>query len=115
MSSKPKLPGAETCPAHDISAPAYAMPAATPAETTPDPWSVMRSVTLPRHGPNEEPFQWVSVNDHQMTVPRDGQRHEVPLPVYEVIQQARAMADYAADRSDALAAALKRAADSATA
>lgn len=75
-----------------------------------DPWSVMRTVTLPRHGANEEPLQWVSVNDRQMTVPRDGQPHEVPLPVYEVIAQARAMADFAADRSDALVAQLQRSA-----
>lgn len=77
-----------------------------------DPWSIMRTVTLPRHGANEEPLQWVSVNDRQMTVPRDGRPHEVPLPVYEVIAQARAMADFAADRSDVLAQELQRAAQS---
>lgn len=77
-----------------------------------DPWSEMRSLTLPRHRANEEPFQWVSVNDRHFQIPRDGQSHDVPLPIYQVVAQARAMADYAADRSDAMMDELRRAARS---
>ncbi|MBQ6248897.1 MAG: hypothetical protein IJJ88_01660 [Oscillospiraceae bacterium] len=75
-----------------------------------DPWEEMRQVTLPRHSKNEQNFQWVSVNDRHFQIPRDGQSHDVPLPIYEVIMHSRAMADFAADRSEAMMAELKRSA-----
>ena len=75
-----------------------------------DPWKVMREITLPRHDKNEQNFQFVSVNDRNFQVPRDGRPHKVPLPVYEVLMNASAMADYAADRSDALLRELKQSA-----
>jgi len=76
-----------------------------------DPWRETREITLPRHGRGEQNFQWVSVNDRHFQVPRDGRPHAVPLPVWEVLRHAAAMCDYAADRSDALIAELRSAAD----
>lgn len=75
-----------------------------------NPWEDKRVITLPRHGKNEQNFQFVSVNDRHFQTPRDGKPHEVPLPVYEVLMNAREMADYAADRSDAIARELNQSA-----
>lgn len=78
------------------------LPVAAEVPVEQDPWKIRRTVTLQRHRPNEETTQFVSVNDRHFQVPRDGRPHEVPLPVYEVLMNARTMEDYAADRSEAL-------------
>ena len=53
-----------------------------------DPWKDMREITLPRAGNNDQQFQLVGVNGRTFQVPR-GKAVEVPLPVYEVLENAR--------------------------
>lgn len=69
-------------------------------EVNGDPWKDMRTITLPRHGKNEQNFQFVSVNDRTYQVPRNGKPQRVPAPVYEVLINAQRARDYAENRSD---------------
>ena len=68
----------------------------------PDPWREMRTVTLPRHGKNEQNFCFVAVNGRTFQVPRSGDPVQVPLPVYEALTNSDELRRYAADRKDAM-------------
>jgi len=68
-----------------------------------DPWKDMVDVVLPRAPKSEQNFQFVSVNGRRFQVPRSGKPVSVPRPVYEVLMNSAAAADYAADRKGALA------------
>lgn len=67
--------------------------------TAQDPWEIMREVYIP-HQRGEEKTLPVSVNDRDYAVPK-GQRVQVPLPVYYVIQNMldmQKLADEAAEK-----------------
>jgi hypothetical protein len=53
-----------------------------------DVWAETKEVFLPKAGVNEQKFEFVGVNGRTFQVPR-GKRVEVPLPVYEVLENAR--------------------------
>ena len=67
-----------------------------------NPWEERLDVTLPRAPKNEENFIFVAVNGRTFQVPRNGRPVSVPRPVYEVLMNAAAAADYAADRKGVL-------------
>lgn len=73
-----------------------------------DIWTDMVPITLPRAPKGENNFQFVGVNGRTFQVPRTGKPVEVPRPVYEVLLRSAEMADYAADRKDALGAELPK-------
>lgn len=73
-----------------------------------DIWADMVPITLPRAPKGENNFQFVGVNGRTFQVPRTGKPVEVPRPVYEVLLRSAEMADYAADRKDALGAELPK-------
>lgn len=53
-----------------------------------DPWKTTKEVLLPKAGVNEQKSEFVCVNGRSFQVPR-GKRIEVPLPVWEVLENAR--------------------------
>lgn len=63
--------------------------AAAAAQANPeDVWNVMKTIYLPRGQENEEQSRFVAVNGRTFMVPK-GKDVQVPLPVYEVLMNAR--------------------------
>lgn len=65
-------------------------------------FSAMRTITLPRASGTQQQAQFVCVNGHTYQVPR-GREVEVPLPVYEVLENARRQLEAAHRTEDELA------------
>lgn len=63
----------------------------------------MKTITLPRAGGTEQQSEFVCVNGRTYQVPR-GRAVEVPLPVYEVLENARRQLELAQKIEDEMAA-----------
>ena len=59
----------------------------------------MKSITLPRAGGTQQQSEFVCVNGRTFQVPR-GKAVEVPLPVYEVLENARRQLELAQKLED---------------
>ena len=68
-----------------------------------DPFDQMRPITLPKAGSTEQQFRFVAVNGRTFQVPC-GQTVSVPLPVYEVLENARCQQEEAQKLEQAMAA-----------
>ena len=65
-----------------------------------DVWTVMKTIYLPRGQGNEEQSRFVAVNGRTFQVPK-GKDVQVPLPVYEVLMNARMAEEVAFRRAQA--------------
>ena len=65
-----------------------------------DVWDVMKTNYLPRGQENEEQSRFVAVNGRTFMVPK-GKDVQVPLPVYEVLMNARMAEEEAFRRAQA--------------
>lgn len=65
-----------------------------------DVWDVMRTIFLPREQSSEEKSRFVCVNGRTFIVPK-GKDVQVPLPVYEVLMNARVAEEEAYRRAQA--------------
>ena len=65
-----------------------------------DVWNVMKTIYLPRGQENEEQSRFVAVNGRTFMVPK-GKDVQVPLPVYEVLMNARMAEEEAFRRAQA--------------
>lgn len=65
-----------------------------------DVWDVMKTIYLPRGQENEEQSRFVAVNGRTFMVPK-GKDVQVPLPVYEVLMNARMAEEEAFRRAQA--------------
>lgn len=65
-----------------------------------DVWDVMRTIFLPREQSSEEKSRFVCVNGRTFVVPK-GKDVQVPLPVYEVLMNARMAEEEAYRRAQA--------------
>ena len=65
-----------------------------------DVWDVMRTIFLPREQSSEEKSRFVCVNGRTFIVPK-GKDVQVPLPVYEVLMNARMAEEEAYRRAQA--------------
>lgn len=65
-----------------------------------DVWDVMKTIYLPRGQENEEQSRFVAVNGRTFMVPK-GKDVQVPLPVYEVLMNARMAEEVAFRRAQA--------------
>ncbi len=63
----------------------------------------MREITLPKAGGTEQQSVFVCINGRTFQVPR-GKRVEVPLPVYEVLENASRQMEKARKAEDEMAA-----------
>ena len=67
-----------------------------------DVWNVMKTIYLPRGQGNEEQSRFVAVNGRTFQVPRGkAVEVQVPLPVYEVLMNARMAEEVAFRRAQA--------------
>jgi hypothetical protein len=64
------------------------------------PWDVKKTIFLPRGQENEEQSRFVAVNGRTFMVPK-GKDVQVPLPVYEVLMNARMAEEEAFRRAQA--------------
>lgn len=74
--------------------------AAETAAQQEDVWNVMRTIFLPREQSSEEKSRFVCVNGRTFIVPK-GKDVQVPLPVYEVLVNARMAEEEAYRRAQA--------------
>lgn len=65
-----------------------------------DVWNGMKTIYLPRGQGNEEQSRFVAVNGRTFQVPK-GKDVQVPLPVYEVLMNARMAEEVAFRRAQA--------------
>ena len=65
-----------------------------------DVWNVMKAIYLPRGQGKEEQSRNVAVNGRRFQVPK-GKDVQVPLPVYEVLMNARMAEEVAFRRAQA--------------
>ena len=65
-----------------------------------DVWNVMKTIYLSRGQENEEQSRFVAVNGRTFQVPK-GKDVQVPLPVYEVLMNARMAEEVAFRRAQA--------------
>lgn len=77
-----------------------------------DPWQEMREIYVPPKGDGDQEFLFVGVNGRVFQVPCSGEVQRVPLPIYEVLINAKALQQEAEARA---AAELKKMQDSARA
>ena len=61
-----------------------------------DPWTDMRTITIPRGGRNEEKAITASVNNRDYIIPK-GKPVEVPYPVWKMLTDVQAIKDQEAD------------------
>ena len=65
-----------------------------------NPWDVKKTILLPRGQESEEQSRFVCVNGRTFMVPK-GKDVQVPLPVYEVLMNARMAEEEAFRRAQA--------------
>ena len=65
-----------------------------------NPWDVKKTIFLPRGQESEEQSRFVCVNGRTFMVPK-GRDVQVPLPVYEVLMNARMAEEVAFRRAQA--------------
>ena len=66
-------------------------------------FAIMKTITLPRAGGTQQQSEFVCVNGRTFQVPR-GKAVEVPLPVYEVLENAGRQMEKARKAEDEMAA-----------